>query len=501
MRRPFTRSATLKPGETLAFTAPAGAVTDYVEIENTSAEPLVWPILLNEGDVDPRSFGDIRDTLGLEGLSPRARVDRVFQYVLSAADYYPQHTAKFNPGSDKPYDVEYDCLTVLNSYCGFECGPMNHLAANLFAAVAGCPSSGTGGYAHAFQQVFFEGKNHIYDVSAQKFFPAMDNETSAYLKEAGDQTGMFHRYDNTGDHFIRKSDRGFWLFSLADVPKVGMVLNPGESFRVWQMNDGTVNDLLAEAKTGPWRGYASKDKPEMDAETHADTEHNAIRQVSRFFPHYLNGFLSYAGRVSVANPAFTALTPTSFCYRVASGYPIVAGDYAAEMANGTRAALEISTDEGKTFRPLAMPATYAVRARFAYLVRVKAAAEQVARFTARTEVQLNPRTFPGRIHAGERNVYTLKAEKGGAARVTVAGRESMKRLKVSGAAAYAGTVIGCERLFTAFDSATSRTLTLEGLSPKAAVRFCGNVTGTLKGAELVLKARDAATAPRRRSPC
>ena len=32
---------------------------------------------------------------------------------------------------------------MLNGYCGFECGPLNNMTANLFATVAGLPASQT----------------------------------------------------------------------------------------------------------------------------------------------------------------------------------------------------------------------------------------------------------------------------------------------------------------------------------------------------------------------
>ena len=488
-RKPFSHTAELRPGESFAFEAPSNAVTDYVEIENVSATPLVLPLLLNAGDIDARSFSDLAETLGAKGTTPRERVDQVFQFVLSASDYFWLHTAKFDPGSDVPRCVCYDAFTMLNGYCGFECGPMNHLAANLFATVAGCPSSETAGYAHQFEQVFFDGKNHIYDLSAQKFFPAMDNETSAYLKEGGDQPGLFNRLGGSGDHFIRMGHRGFWLFSPKDVAKVGVTLNPGESFRVWQVNDGNCNDLISDSKTGAYRGRPSKEKIDMDAETQADTSKSFIQQVNRFFPHYLNGFLSFDGRPERANPAFTRIEKDAFCYSVSAGYPIVWADYAAKRADGSAVPLEISTDGGTTFRPFSAPATYAVRARFAYLIRVQAPIAEVARFTARTEVQLNPRVFPGRIQGGA-NRYTLKAVSGEKARVTVAGRTATKRLAVRGPVAYSGTVVGAERLFTAFDSARTQELTIEGLSPVATVAVRGNVTAKLEGARLVLAAKD-----------
>ena len=98
--------------------------------------------------------------------------------------------------------------------------------------------------------MFYDGKNHIYDLSAQKFFPAMDNETSAYLKESGDQPGIHNRLDGSADHFIRKSTRGHGAQNPSYQEKVAMVLNPGERFRVWYSNNGRMNNLQTWGRKG-----------------------------------------------------------------------------------------------------------------------------------------------------------------------------------------------------------------------------------------------------------
>jgi hypothetical protein len=490
MRRPFRHEKELRPGEAFHFDAPEGVMTDFTEIKNISNGPLVLPILLNDGDLDPRSYGDVADSLRLDGLSARKRADTIFQLVLSACDYFQIHSAKFLPGTDRPQDTEYDCMTMFNGYCGFECGPMNHLTANLFAFAGRCPASETAGYGHQFEQVFFEGKNHIYDLSAQKFFPAWDNETSAYLEEAADQPGLITRMNMSCDHFIRKGHRGFWGIGLKTPKKIGVTLHPGEAFRVWQVNDGNCNDLISDQKEGVYRGGKSRWKTEMDAQTHADTSTHYIQRVERFFPHYLNGFITFDGKPEKGNGAFTRIGPDSFCYRVeAGGYPVTAADYRAVTSKGESIPVEISTDDGKTFRPLASPAVYAVRARLGYLVRVKAAIGDVARFTARTEVQLNPRVFPGRIRAGG-NRYTLKAVSGGPVRVTVAGRAPAGRIRVDGKAVHSGTVKGVETLLTAFDTAETRRLTVKGVSAAASVKAVGNVRAVLEDGVLTLSAKD-----------
>ena len=484
-RRPFSRSATLKAGEALELDCPEGTVTDYVEIANEGDGPLVHPIVLNEGDVDPRSYGDLADTLGLEGLSPRERVNKTFAFVLSSMDYFMNHTAMFKPGSDVPSDVEYKAMLMFNGYCGFECGPLNNMAANLFVNVARCPAVQTAGYGHSFEEVFYDGKNHVYDLSAQKFFPAMDNETAAYLEEGGDEAGVFPRMGNPAEHFMRRSHRGHWLQTPDCVAKVGVTLNPGESFRVWQVNDGHCNDLVQRTKSGPYRGSASKFRPDYTVPCHAETEKVFLQRAERFFPQYLNGFIAFSGRPAETNPAFGDVAADSFCYKVdAGGYPIVHAEYDAVLADGSKAALELSTDGGKSFRPLASPADYAVRARYAYLVRVKAPMAKVVRFRASTEVQLNPRIFPGRLRAG-RNRLTLKQTAGGMAKVTVRGRAPAARISIP-AAVSSGTVVGAETLFYAFDPKDSPELEVKGVGPAATARTSGAVVASLADGKLRL---------------
>ncbi len=486
-RRPFRKVVLLKPGEAFEFDCPEKVTTDFVEISNESGTPLEYPIVLNAGDVDPRSYGDLADTLRLDALPERERADRLFGFVLSSMDYFMNHTAMFQPGSDKPRDVEYNAMYMFNGYCGFECGPLNNLAANLFVAVAKCPAVQTGGYGHSFQQVFYGGKNHIYDVSFRKFFPAMDNETAAGLDEADNECGIFPRLGIEPECFTRKSTRGHWVQTPDCVAKIGVTLNPGESFRVWQVNDGNCNDLVVRSKTGPYRGYESQYRPDATALCHADTEKVFLQRTERAFPQYLSGFIRYNGAPGAGNPAFTDAGADSFCYRVnGGGYPIVEAGYSAVRRDGTKAEIEISTDNGKTFRPLATPAGYAVRARYAYLVRVMAPIDDVAEFSASTEVQLNPRIFPGRLMAGG-NRLTLKATSGVGARVTVQGRAPAGRISIP-AAVSSGAVLGAETLFYAFDPAKRPTLDVIGASPSATVRTTGGLRATLSGGKLTLSA-------------
>jgi hypothetical protein len=481
-RRVVKKSFTLSDGETATLDCPARTTPEYVEIANCGASPLVYPALVNKGEFDPRSFGDLADSLlnGREGLSDRERANAVFQFVLGASDYFMQHTITFPAGSDQPESVVYKALMMLNGYCGFECGPLNNMAANMLACVARCPASQTGGYGHSFEQVHFDGKNHTYDLSAQKFFPAMDNETSSCLGESEVQPYLYNRLGGDCGSFIRIFTRGYSAQNPSYQEKVSMILNPGESFRVWQANDGHVNDLHIHWWAKGEDPARSSYREDYTAQTHAklsNPQKQFLTRMDRFFPHYLSGFVAFDGKPAAANPAFGDVKPDSFCYRVKSCYPIVHGEYSAETKDGRAAAIELSTDGGKTFRAVPEVLDYEVRARVAYLVRVKAPIDSVKRFRASTEVMVNPRVFTGRVHAGRNELLfkstdpaAVKLPSDGAApaKVTVAWREDVKRAEIAGGV-FTGVIPGLEKQVVFLDPAKPQALALSGFSPAAKV--------------------------------
>ena len=484
-----SESRELAPGGSFALTVPEKVYRDYIEIANTGRSALVHPIVLNEGEIDPRSFGDIRETLGLEGLSDRDCANRIFQFVLGASDYFMNHTAFFTPGTDTPGDVEYQALTMLNGYCGFECGPLNNMTKNIFTCSGGLLASQTGGYGHSFEQVFYDGKNHIYDLSAQKFFPAMDNETAAYLEEAADQPGLFHRIGASPDHFIRKATRSPDASSPSYRERVAMNLSPGESLRIWFDNDGEANDL--QCAKSQVNDNTDLYKENYDGRCHATAgSAGSVWRVHRYFPHYGNGFLRYEGAVDRANPAFAASTASAAVYAVRSCYPVTAGEYAAKLKAGGYARVQISTDRGVSWRDLPEGRVrYEVRGRTEYLVRAAAKPADIARFTAVTEVQVNARIAPGRLHGGA-NRFTLKADSGESARVTVGWREPAKRIEIEGGA-YSGTIPGSERQLVTLDPSETRVLGVTGASAAATVRAYGGLGARLEGGRLTLSAGTA----------
>lgn len=486
-RRVARKSFAVKPGETFELTAPQGVFTDFVEIANDGNSLLEHPIVLNRGDVDPRSYGDIRDTLCADAsLSDRERANRIFQYVLGASDYFMNHSAYFPLyGGDKCGDVEYLALNMLNGYCGFECGPLNSMTKNLFVCSGGLPATQTGGYGHSFEQVFFDGKNHVYDLSAQMFFPAWDNETAAYLEEMEDQPGLKRRAYGNPDHFIRNGTRSVGANQSTYERKVAESLRGGERFRVWFDNNGEVNELQCSHQTNGDR--LLKFFPDYGEKTHAKQGAKGWRvlRISRYFPHYGNGFLVFDGK-----PADHAGTfqdeGGSFVYHVHTVHPIVAADYVATSTAGKAVELEFSTDCGKTYRPFteAGHKRYDVRARYDYFVRVKAPIAEVARFEAITEVQVNARIFPGRLRGGK-NTLTFKATSGGTSRVTMGWRHNARQLEILGGV-YSGTIPGAETEFAVVEPSKKAVFEVKGASDQAKVLVKGPATATLRDGRLTV---------------
>jgi len=479
-------------GATFTVDCTSKPYTDFVEIENVSDRAVRYPLVFNEGDLDPRSFGDLRDTLLRTKLSDQDRADRIFNFVIKASDYFMDRQISFKPGLDDPGLAMGSAMLMLNSYCGFECGPLNNMTANMFACSGGLLASQTSGYGHSFEQVFYNGKNHIYDLSAQSFFTAMDNESSAYLEEAGDQPGLFCRLAKSPDHFIRFGHRGFSAQTPDYNDKVGVVLAPGERFRVWFGNDGRQN--LLRCIPGSGGGPVRSDRKNLAwKEEFTDRcggkprKGNEIYRILRKFPDFANGYLELDVKPTAANPAFSDVTAGSFTYRVKSGYQIVCGAYEATLASGGKAPVEVSTDFGKTWRAHDPADEYALMGRLEYLVRVKAPITAVKRFRAKTVLEINARIFPGRLHAGA-NPLNLKAADDGQLNVRVQWREKTDRVTVKGGA-YAGTIPGFERQFFAMNPKTGLTIETEGFSPKTKVICPMGLTGAFRGGKVTLAAK------------
>ena len=498
VRRAETQTFDVKPGGTLDVTAPEKLVTDYVEIANTGTQPLACPIVLSDGDVDPRSWGDIADSLfggaaAAAGIPDREKAIRLFGWLVRKNDYFINHTAGFLQENDRPVNIEFHSLWELNSYGRFECGPLNELAWRTFTLAGGLPAGQLGGYGHGFEQVFYGGKNRVFDLSPGLFFPAMDNEGEASLGETEDAPGPYVREGAAPEFYVRFTPRGFSVSRVALRSRVGVTLRPGERFRACRGNEGLMNDL----STGAFfdRQYATKaNRTDYNEQTGTAEGPHHVWRVDRFFPDYANGCLTYDGKPSAVAEDTTS---TSFVYRVAPCYPVVAADYAAFRADGTAVPLSLSTDGGATWRPLDLDGTGAarltckVRARTIYRIRADTTLGDVARFRANTVVEMNNRTLTGNLRPGA-NRLAFKAEQGDAARVTFGYRVPTGRLDVKGVASF-GTIVGYERHVAALDPTSELKLEIgEGLDlarPQCAAS--SGIAATLSGNNLSIRATDS----------
>ncbi|MBR7118902.1 MAG: LamG domain-containing protein [Lentisphaeria bacterium] len=491
---------TAKPGDSRNIKLDSDVIMDYIEYANNSDKILAYPLLIKKGEIDPRSFGDLADSLGIDGLTPKGKVNKIFQFLLASSDYFMNHQATFLPGSDLPENVEYKALMMLNGYCGFECGPLNNLSANLFTTAGLCPASQTAGYGHSFESVFYDGKGHVYDLSAQKFFTSADNESAASLDELEQEPGLFIRmaphnnndFTGSGDHFVRLGNRKHGAQMPSYQEKVGMILNPGEKLRIYFFNDGMVNDLQCAHHLNLG---ALEQATYYEKETGAKVTrpNRKIYRIDRYFPHYANAFLVFNGKPQLKNPAFKA-AKDGFCYNVKSCYPIVYGEYSAELADGSFADIAISTDRGKTFRTLEKDADgvvredYKVRARQAYIIKVKAPISKVVKFKAATEMQVNPRILTSKLAKGN-NELLFKAVSGKQTDVTLQYRKAAKEIAIEGAF-YNGVIPGHERQTALLDPDKGVELKVSGASEKAQVKTSSGVAATLKDGKLIITAKE-----------
>jgi len=452
---------------------------DYVEIENVGDKTIECPIVLRNGEIDFRSYADMAATL------PDKSANTLFNYAISASDYFINHQIGFAPHSDIPFEAKDMPLSVLGSYCGFECGPLNKMLTQMYARSAGIPSNYLSGYGHEFQQIFFDGKNHVYDLSGQKFYSDMNNETAAGLGDMEDQPGIFDREGGSCAHFIKMGSRVYGATNRAVTPRFGYSLRPGEKFRMWWCNSGQANDLQILSRN---KGVLKTDYSNIVHSTG-----KPVYRIDRFFPEYGNAVLEYDGKPSAANPAFCEIRPTSFCYLVESCYPVTAASYSATDACGREIPLEISTDSLRTFRPFASPASYAVRARTGYFIKVCAPISEVASFNARTVMHTNTRVQTGCLKPGG-NTIIFKADNASSARLTFQYRTRGKDIVFKGAVPF-GSLKGCEQSLVVLDPTKGPlSVGLHGLTSKAVVKAVHSESGTLdailRDSELVLSVTD-----------
>ena len=475
------------------ITLDAPVIMDYIEYTNNGNETVVHPFVRLKQEIDPRSFGDIRDSLGLDKLSHRERTNRIFQFMLSSSDYFMSYQVRFNPGSDRARRVCYDALVMLNAYCGFECGPLNNMTANMLTCAGGVPAGQTGGYGHSFQQVWVDGKSNLYDLSAQMFFPSMDNETPASLGDVELEPGIHNRVGGNSNHFVRIGTRRYVAQDPAFQERVAMSLRPGESLRMWYANEGKFNSL----QTNDIRRYNFLKKPyarDVSQKVHATFGKikDPVVEVDHYFPEFGNAYLKFDASPAKYAKNFTHVKSGSFCYNVTTCYPVVFAEYSAKLKNGSFAKLEISTDRGATFRPLPLDKDgvarpfYAVCARSEYLIRVKAPMKSVAKFSANTHMMTNTRVMTCKLQKGANDLLCSNANNS-EVDVTIQYRKHAKNIEIKNAV-YSGAAVGFERITTVLKPGETKKLPVSGVSADAKVETTGKLKASLENGMLVITA-------------
>ena len=464
---------------------------DYLEYKNVGKKDVIHPFIRRDVEIDPRSFGDVRESMNVANSSARTRTNRIFQFMLSSSDYYMSYQARFTPGSDTPHYACYDALLMLNAYCGFECGPLNNMTANMFSCAGDIPASQTGGYGHSFQQAWVNGKSNLYDLSAQKFFTAFNNTEPASLGDVELEPGIQNRVDGNSDHFIRIGTRRYVANEPAFIERVAMTIRPGESLRMWYMNDGRSNTLqwITPGRLNNFQKPYARDVTKL---VNAKPNRFPVSEVDSFFPEFGSAYLKFNAKPSAYAKNFTMVKPDSFCYKVFTCYPIVCAEYSAKKADGTFAKLEISTDRGKTFRDLKLDKDgvtrpfYPVCARREYLIRVKAPMNSITNFSAMTQMMTNVRVMTCKLAKGANNlIYT--AENSGDIEITMQYRKYAKDIEIKGAV-LSGAAKGWERINTAIAPGETKTFEVNGASSSAAVKTTGKLKAALKNGKLTVTA-------------
>ena len=73
-------------------------VVHYIEYTNNGSKTVVHPFIRKDSEIDPRSFGDIRESMNIETSTARERANRIFQFMLSSSDYFMSYQARLPHG-------------------------------------------------------------------------------------------------------------------------------------------------------------------------------------------------------------------------------------------------------------------------------------------------------------------------------------------------------------------------------------------------------------------
>ena len=474
---------TLRNGQKIEFTAAKHAVPEYVEVKATT-KPVKAPFLRHHGEIDARSFADVANSIDFSDCpDEHSKARKAFDFLVSSTDYFTFSAADFPRYSDVPIHAGSHGLVAINSYAAFQCGPLNGIASGLYVNGLGFPAVLTFGNGHLFQQVMLNGKLRVFDLSAQQYFPSRNQDDAASLDELERDIYLFQRTRRPvggASHFFRMGKRGSHTVANAPRERLEYTLYPGESFRYYPANNGLSNDL----NSLDWRGKTWESFlptwENFQKETNAAVE--VGRVIQRPLPHTSNGIYFFNGKVSPG--AFSDISSNGFCFRIDSPYTIICGAYSVPDKNAT---FEVSYDKGASWKPLkseggVCKVEYALRGRHVALLKVNTSSRT---FKAMTVTQMSPRRQTGLAREGKNSILFTSDE--GEAQVTIAYRERAKEISLDGGF-YFGVVPGIERQLFTLEPGKSRTIKVNGVSSKAAVKTSGALKAVLAGNKLTVTA-------------
>ena len=473
-RIPVRESFRLKPGEERQITCPAGTVMDFVELRcPADGSTLRHPALLREEEPDSRSYAGIVRSREWKNLSERERCDRLFLYAIAGNDYFICFPAEFLPHSRSQLRPNYEPLSLLNSYGVDQCGPLNNLLLNLFVQAGGLPANAIAGNEHAFEQVFYDGAWHVYDLSAQTFFPSRNKVDAASQEELENDPWLIaSNGSSTPSNFYRRGLRGAGWVPSSSRTKFAVTLRPGESFRLHPYNDGKYNNLQTDWGGAPLAAMGH----EVTAKLNTNRK---TWEADRIPPEFSTGFLTAEWKQGEGKALFSRITQKSFLHRIDTPYPIVAVKVDTEPS----AKIEYSVDSGRSW---AEPDDLLPRGRHGMLIRIHAPLASLQSFRCRTSVQMNTRTLPGMLKPGE-NRLRLLADSPGTAEVLLQYRRPASPIQLGNAIEF-GARRGWEKRFFLLNSDRALEIPVQGVGPKAVVECRPGVQGTLRNGVLPLRA-------------
>jgi hypothetical protein len=407
----------LKPGETASINCSSQPRMDWVEVRcPEDGTPLARPFLAKPGEVDPRTMQSLLASLKIQSLStPRERADAIFKYLVAHNNYFWSTAQEIEPSGDVT-DPGEEAILYLNGYPQYGCGEQNRMVRDCFLS-AGLSSDMTHGSAHVFEQVFFDGSWHIYDLFARMFFPARDNQRPAALSEVERDPYLTVRVDRPENGYWLPSDTRIYQFPDREIaqPDMAYRLRPGEAFRYYWHNDARYNPLLANGTdhAAIWSdGPKPRGKP--------------LHWANHFPPYIANGVFSFACTPRQDHPALSDWHDGSFVYQFFSPYVVCGAMVSASSDSGSAPTVEISYDQGNSWIPApaaskdgSVDLERLCMARHLYWIRVTPpAGGKVAHFEHQAIVLMSPLVLTPVLEKGE-NTLSFTAESGSAADVTV----------------------------------------------------------------------------------